>query len=229
MEKIKAFICDLEGTLSNSKHRHGLAEAGNWAGYYEELKNDSPNTEIITIANSLVAGGYVMILITGRPKSVERDTIEYMNKYGVRWGKLFSRPDGNIQPNSNFKIDVYKKLIEPEYEILLVIDDMESVTDDFYKLGITSLLVSGGVKKSNELSFLSADNRVQQLEVSANMLAQQRDEEHKLRIETENKLFTVSSELKKYQTKKVIKKPKAPKKKISKGIHKRTLYNKGHK
>ena len=62
----------------------------------------------------------------------------------VYYSDLFMRADGDYRADSIVKEEIYHDKIEPVYNVLLVLDDRDSVVKMWRSLGLTCLQVAEG-------------------------------------------------------------------------------------
>ncbi len=82
------------------------------------LHLDKPDIETINLVRRLHKNGYGIILLTGRPEDMRRDTQEQMKKFRVPYDLLIMRPKGNREPDVKYKPCVIQMLLEEELDII---------------------------------------------------------------------------------------------------------------
>ena len=84
-------IIDIDNTLCISNERFALAKKENgktdWdiAHNPELIKKDKPNYPMIDLAKKYKKDGFEVIVLTGRPDSVEDVTKDWLETYGVEY------------------------------------------------------------------------------------------------------------------------------------------------
>jgi len=154
MTRIPAFICDVDGTLTNHTGIRGHHE-------YEKVLLDKPIMPIINLVNRLrqnYSERHVkleVLFVTGRPDrdNVKSDTCKWMYDNGLVPietkipYKLLMRPgflaDGkhDYRPDYIVKEEIYHKDIEPYYDVQFAIDDRPQVLRMWQTLNIPTLAV----------------------------------------------------------------------------------------
>jgi hypothetical protein len=158
MDKIKAVICDIDGTVADHTGIRGHYE-------YEKVKLDKPVWSVINVVKAVVSElNADLIFATGRPNTEQcrEDTTAWImemlpyvsqkvavsilfrpeflvDDYGeIRAGHRDFRPDDVV------KEEIYDTLIEPYYDILAVFDDRNRVVDMWRRRGLTCFQVAPG-------------------------------------------------------------------------------------
>ena len=121
-------LCDLENTLSNSKHRMHLLKEGKHDKFQEEFKNDPPNESIINFINDYYNNNYgIRIVILSAKKDKYRKIAElWLKRNGVIYSELIMQSDNDKRLPSQFKSDYVK---ENRNSIIMALDDVWSVCE----------------------------------------------------------------------------------------------------
>lgn len=144
--KTKAVICDLDGTLCDAKHRlhHIKKNPKDWDSFFKEADKDLPNQWCLATMQALQAQGFKILFVTGRRTDELKVTIDWIKKhtpFEANMGdNLFMRASGDRREDTVVKKEIYHKLIEPNYEVLLAIDDRTRIFKMWRSLGIPALL-----------------------------------------------------------------------------------------
>ncbi len=91
---------------------------------------DEPINETIEYVRKLYSDNYGIILITGRPERLKKETKEQLRKFNIPYHILIMRNDGDMRSDKVYKLEAISKLIE-EYELNIVEyhdDDLEVLT-----------------------------------------------------------------------------------------------------
>ena len=139
-------IIDIDNTLCISNERFALAKKENgktdWdiAHRVDLIEKDKPNYPMIDLAKKYKKDGFEVILLTGRPDSVEAITKEWLKKYDVEYDQLIMR-----NRSSHFlKAVVYKKKVYEtiiKSDVFCAYDDEEEIIQMWNSLGITAFKV----------------------------------------------------------------------------------------
>ena len=140
--KIDAIILDMDATLCFNDS--GRPFYGN--GAEQGVDKDLPNQYIVELAQLYKKQGFEIIILTGREGTREmRDgTEKWLKDHNVEYDFLIMRPIGSFLKGDEQKKQLYKKHIEPEYNVHLVIDDSQKCVDMWRELGLVCLQPNEG-------------------------------------------------------------------------------------
>lgn len=162
MAKQNAIIVDLDGTISDYTHRkHWIpTPAGSkrtdiigsndidrhWERFHTEAINDKPITEIVSILKwmRIASPNNAILLATGRSDKHRSITRDWISLHRVPYNHLYMRKHGDWRRDIEVKLDMYKKHIEPNYNVLFALEDRDSVCELWRGLGIRTLQVCKG-------------------------------------------------------------------------------------
>ncbi|WP_226051288.1 HAD family acid phosphatase [Dickeya chrysanthemi] len=143
----KAIIFDLDGTLANIDRRRNYLNnnPGDWDGFFKDLAFDEPNEPIIMLYKLLSQNGnQLMIIVSGRPDRYKKDTISWLKKHSIIYDKIYMRRDGDKRPDYQVKEDILDEIMSKGMEVILSIDDRDSVVKMWRNRGITCLQCADG-------------------------------------------------------------------------------------
>jgi hypothetical protein len=139
-------IIDIDNTLCISNERFALSTKSDgkidWdIAHKEELiKNDKPNYPMIDLAKKYKKDGFEVIVLTGRPESVESVTEEWLKKYEIEYDRLIMRNrSSHFLKAVVYKKKVYETLIKSD--VFCAYDDEEEIIQMWNSLGITAFKV----------------------------------------------------------------------------------------
>lgn len=139
-------IIDIDNTLCISNERFALALKPNgktdWdiAHRVDLIEKDKPNYPMIDLAKKYKKDGFEVIVLTGRPESVEKVTKEWLEKYSVEYDQLIMRNrSSHFLKAPVFKEKVYKTIIKSD--VFCAYDDDEDIIQMWNSLGITAFKV----------------------------------------------------------------------------------------
>lgn len=137
MEKPKAIIVDIDGTLAKMNGR-GPFE---WLRVGEDLVKEP----IKNIVNFYHYNGFTVILFSGRDGVCRPQTEQWLRDNGINYLALYMRPEGNNEKDSIVKKRMYHQYIEAYLDVQFVLDDRDQVVEMWRKeLGLTCLQVDYG-------------------------------------------------------------------------------------
>jgi FMN phosphatase YigB (HAD superfamily) len=139
-KKVQTYIFDMDNTLCMKRHGEGQRGLYDWHRVGEDL----PNIPVINIYKKLEVF-YKIIIVSGRNESCRSETIDWLHRHNIRIYKLFMRAKKDRRPDWEIKEEVYRVHIEPEYEVLGVFEDRDSVVKMWRRvLGLTCFQVEYG-------------------------------------------------------------------------------------
>lgn len=148
MDKQKAIIFDVDGTLADCEHRRHFVSGHikNWEAFFQAMVDDSPKWSTLALLKSFCeAQKMLIIFVTGRPERYRSITNNWlMTHTGYLCGHLFMRPDGDTTPDEVFKKKVYDEQIKPFYDVMLVVDDRSKVVKMWRSEGLECWQVDEG-------------------------------------------------------------------------------------
>jgi predicted kinase len=138
---MKAVIVDIDGTVADCRHRlhHVTHGYRNYDEFYAELVNDPPIQDVVDLVNIIYATKTAVVMCSGRPEDYREATEKWLQDNGVFYDILYMRPSGDFRPDYVIKKQLLDGIIEDGYEIILTIDDRQSVVDMWRENGLTCL------------------------------------------------------------------------------------------
>ena len=138
--KSRAVIFDVDGTLAKMVSR----------GPYDwkKVDEDEVHQDVADIArmyfNYHESADINIIILTGRDGSAEEKTREWLIDNNIPFDSMFIRPEGNFEKDSILKYDIFKKHIEPNYNVIGVYDDRDQVVQMWREIGRRRYQVANG-------------------------------------------------------------------------------------
>lgn len=137
--KKDAIIVDLDGTYSFVGGRSP----------YDGRKTfevDEPHWAVIRLVEAMKRMGYTIIFVTGRNENARVPTERFIKHHGNMMPDeyfLHMKPDHDYRKDFLHKGEVYRKHIEPEYNVEFALEDRPGMVD-FYRneIGIPCFAVS---------------------------------------------------------------------------------------
>ncbi|QGH45102.1 polynucleotide 5' kinase/3' phosphatase [Ralstonia phage Reminis] len=141
------YIFDLDGTLSDGRHRLHLLPAKEdahktqaWDAFNLAAGDDLPFLDNIRLMNELYQFGKKIIILTGRSDVAKHITEKWLWEHGCNFNQLIMRPADDHRRDIEFKEEALK-FIGLE-RIAACFDDLEHVAKHMRKLGLTCHLVT---------------------------------------------------------------------------------------
>lgn len=138
---MKAVICDLDGTLFDCQHRlhHVSGHKKNWDAFFEGIPDDPVVEPVLAVVRAMILKGFAIVITTGRPEKCRTMTEDKLDEHAVPYTMMYMRPDMNTRPDHVVKAELYEKIKNDGYDVILAIDDRKSIVDLWRSLGICTL------------------------------------------------------------------------------------------
>lgn len=136
--KPDVFLFDLDGTLYNVDGRDPLNA--------RTCDDDPANAPVLAVAQALHRD-YGIVLATGRSERYRAKTHQSLIwRAGLTdYLKLAMRPEDDTRPDAEMKLALYKREIEPYFNVIAVFDDRRSVVAMWREAGLTCFQVADRV------------------------------------------------------------------------------------
>jgi phosphoglycolate phosphatase-like HAD superfamily hydrolase len=141
-------IIDIDNTLCINNERFALAKKENgkinWdiAHDVELVKKDKPFYPMIDLAKKYKKDGFEVIILTGRPESIEKATEDWLKKYEIEYDQLIMRNRSSYFLKAPiYKKKVYETIIKSD--VFCAYDDEEEIIQMWNRLGIPAFKVYG--------------------------------------------------------------------------------------
>lgn len=120
----KAYIFDIDSTLSNCAHREHYLRDGNrdWASFFAGMADDEPIDEVVEVLRSLHEASFSILLVTGREEKYREATEEWLKLHDIPYDRLEMRPLYSRADDTVIKKGATKQLAK-EYHILGAFED----------------------------------------------------------------------------------------------------------
>jgi hypothetical protein len=105
---------------------------------------DQPNVPVIEMAKTLKAQGHSVVIFSGRDAISRKETIAWLNQFGVPFDVLKMRPEGSFTPDDVLKQDWLDQLFPDKSDILCIFDDRDKVVKMWRSNGIACFQVAPG-------------------------------------------------------------------------------------
>jgi len=131
-----AIIVDIDGTLAHMNDRSPYDPTK----YHEDTVDDV----IKDIVSTYYESGMKIIICSGRHDTYRVVTSDWLSKNGIKYDELFMRKTDDNRNDAIIKSEIYKELIEPNYDIQFILDDRNRVVNMWRSLGLKCLQVADG-------------------------------------------------------------------------------------
>ena len=124
----KLVLVDIDGTVAHRTNREPFE--------YDKVLEDRPDNETIEVITALWRAGYKIIFISARDDSCFDDSYEWLRLHCPPFIKLHMRKTGDFRKDAVIKEEIYRKHIEPFYDVFCVFDDRNQVVDMWRSIGL---------------------------------------------------------------------------------------------
>ncbi len=141
-----AVVCDLDGVLSDAAWRQpliGRGEDKDWDGFFAKCGDDPYIDEVATLLK-LLDKELLVVLLTGRPASVQSQTIRWLKDYPMRWDLLIMRNYGDYSAAKDFKAQSLEEIRQQGIDPILAFEDDRRNVDMFRSNGVPCVYIHSG-------------------------------------------------------------------------------------
>lgn len=135
-DKPDAILVDIDGTLAHMVGRSPYD--------YTLVNTDLVDTEIARLVSGAHAWGRQIIIMSGRESVCREQTEAWLRENEIPFDALFMREAGDNRDDSIVKGELYEHLVEPHWNIRMVLDDRDRVVDMWRARGLKVLQVADG-------------------------------------------------------------------------------------
>jgi len=141
----EAVVFDVDGVLSDAVGRQHFLERGrrDWNRFFAAC-GDDPVIEELARLLELLDGRLQVVLLTGRPFSVQPQTLAWLERYGLRWDLLVMRARGDYAQVTAFKREEVAALRAFGFDLRLAFEDDPANSAMFHAEGIPCVYIHSG-------------------------------------------------------------------------------------
>jgi hypothetical protein len=141
-----AVIFDRDGTLASCQ-RHLVSDGNSeWGEFNAWIPFDAPVPEVAAMFRMIRNHSDLAIIITtGRTDVYRIQMSSWLEKHDLWPDRLFMRNAGDRRVDSTVKLEIYRRFIEPEYDVQLVVDDRPQVVEMWRSIGLPVIAVTDPV------------------------------------------------------------------------------------
>ena len=135
----EAVIFDLDGTLSDRRHRlHFVEQSKDWKNFFEKMSDDPPVKSVISELFKYHDLDYKIIILSGRPEDYRKQTIDWLfrNLIFPDMYELFMRESKNYETDVDLKERIYESKLK-SYNIVKVFEDQKKLIDMWEEKGLS--------------------------------------------------------------------------------------------
>lgn len=134
------YIFDIDGTISDGRHRNHLAEARKYDEFHALCHEDKPYENVCRVLRAL-ARDHCVILCSGRNEANRRATELWCARHDLRVDEILLRPNNDFTPAEQLKLtmltDYFGSMEKALAEVTAIFDDSEKNVEAFRNLGFT--------------------------------------------------------------------------------------------
>ncbi len=136
-------IFDIDGVLSDARPRQHHLRGGSpdWRSFFSNGIHDKPLTAGVALAKVIAVP---IVAVSARPNHVHADTVEWLEREGVPFDLVITRPEGDQRSSSEFKAAELSALQQAGYEVVLAIDDDPANVSMYRDHGVEALYIHSG-------------------------------------------------------------------------------------
>ena len=138
---------DIDGVLSDAAGRQhyidGTSRRRDWNAFFEAC-GDDPLIDDVAALLHLVDRSLKVVLLTGRPVRVQRQTLAWLDRYDLRWDLLIMRDYGDYSAAREFKQDTVADLRAHGFDLQLAFEDDRRNRDMFKAEGVPCVYIHSG-------------------------------------------------------------------------------------
>jgi len=138
-------VFDIDGVLSDAAGRQHYLERGrrDWNAFFDACGEDPLITEVGRLLG-LLDPSLAIVLLTGRPISVQRITVAWLERYELRWDLLIMRDYGDYEAATAFKRRVVGELRAADFDLRLAFEDDRRNVAMFHQQGVPCVYIHSG-------------------------------------------------------------------------------------
>jgi hypothetical protein len=138
-------VFDIDGVLSDAAGRQHYIERGrrDWNAFFHACGDDPLITEVGRMLQ-LLDPSLAIVLLTGRPISVQPITFAWLERYELRWDVLIMRDYGDYQAATQFKRRSVAELRHYGFDLRLAFEDDRRNVAMFHREGVPCVYIHSG-------------------------------------------------------------------------------------
>ena len=146
----KWIICDLDGTLCDSKERAHFIDKKEWDAFHSAGCFAEPIEQSIMVLRAMLQHKVVerVCIITGRDEKYLQPTLDWLCDYGIHPDLIYMRKSKDYRPDIDMKGDFLKKLYKDasitKKDIFVVFEDRKKMVDWWRMMGFVCFQVAEG-------------------------------------------------------------------------------------
>jgi hypothetical protein len=142
-------VFDIDGTLANIEHRRHYVRSKpkNWPAFNRAMKNDTAYEDIVWMLKTFHNAGCTILIASGRnedDRAVTETWLQDVAGVGGLYAKLYMRPSKDYRSDDIVKSEILDQMRTDGYDPTMVVDDRQTVCDEWRRRGLRCLQVAPG-------------------------------------------------------------------------------------
>ena len=145
MEPGPTVVFDIDGVLADASGRQHLLDRPyrDWDAFFEACGEDALIVEVARLLE-VIDPTHRVVLLTGRPMWVQRQTVDWLAQHELRWDLLVMRHWGDYAAARRFKREVVDELRRFGFDLRLAFEDDPRNVEMFHEAGIPCIYIHSG-------------------------------------------------------------------------------------
>ena len=139
----KIIISDLDGTLSDYKHRVKYYNEKDYFSFNVKGIDDPPIEDVCNILRNCKTMDTEVVIMTARDEQHREATQKWLRNYDIPFDMLLMRPSDDNRYDDEVKRTLFKNFFETK-DVWFVIEDRQICVDMWRELGLTCLQPASG-------------------------------------------------------------------------------------
>ena len=139
---MQTVIFDMDDTLTHAEWRSHLLtpkpgeRKKDWASFFSACDQDPPNQNMLQYAAAITNAGGKIVIFTGRPRTYEEKTKQWLIQHGVQVELIKMREPFDFKPSAVMKLRWLHELQKKGFSVVGAFDDELKNIDAFNNEGI---------------------------------------------------------------------------------------------
>lgn len=145
-DSIPLLISDLDGTLTNFRHRLHYLKSGtkpDWLAFNSSACADPPVAASINLLRMAFVSNWQIAIVTGRSDKQRPQSQNWLARHKVPYHLLYMRTDGDNRSDVDVKLEIYLERLKHK-NIQFVLEDRDKLVEMWRGLGLTCFQVQKG-------------------------------------------------------------------------------------
>ena len=141
----EAVVFDIDGVLADASARQHFLRGvrPDWDGFFAGVHEDPLIDEVARLVD-VIDHSLRVVLMTGRPLSVQAKTMAWLERHGIRWDVLIMRNFGDYSAARQFKEIELDKMARHGLNARLAFEDDERNVAMFKAHGVPCVYIHSG-------------------------------------------------------------------------------------